>query len=595
MQFLFLLPLFLSYDSSRTTAILAFSISKSWNHHHRNHIDKNDLVLVPRAASSQRLFSTPQQKEVSLDLTTSTTSNSTTNCDTQNRKPWPTTIDRFDQDDWGWVYTTVPPEAVCLPYSQIQDTEGAIPPDLSGTFYRAGPGKFERNGRRYEHVLDGDGFLASFQIRNGEAFYQGRFIETEYYLAEEKADRSLFRNVFGNKPGGAWKNAFDLTLKNVANTNVIEWGKRLFVLWEGGRPYELDPATFEPLPMKQDGPFRDLGGNGLRGVTVDNGGSIDQLLNLGRFFTAHPHVDGDTLLAFKAAQNAQTNNIEMEFVQYDREWKELRSRMYEIEKAAAPPHDFAFSPTYYGFFQNSLALNSLTFILGLKAPTQAMELQLNAPAKFHVVSRNGGKDFTVELPKYFNVHMVPRIEEDGDMLTVYHNGWDLNDREYFPNMETVPFLGSWSGDYPDFETSVPRTLLFRTVIDTKQEQLVSHEEIVPGVVMEWPMQDGEHIYFGLASNRMENLPTTGVARLHPETRRLDYWYAESKIFVGEPMPVPKRDGDGSWLLALFYDNAKKRTSLAILDSEKVEDGPVARIHLPHHVSYGLHNWWSNDE
>ena len=28
------------------------------------------------------------------------------------------------------------------------------------------------------------------------------------------------------------KNAFDLYLKNPANTNVVEWGKRLLALWE---------------------------------------------------------------------------------------------------------------------------------------------------------------------------------------------------------------------------------------------------------------------------------------------------------------------------------------------------------------------------
>lgn len=32
--------------------------------------------------------------------------------------------------------------------------------------------------------------------------------------------------------GGFIANAFDLYLKNPANTNVVEWGKRLLALWE---------------------------------------------------------------------------------------------------------------------------------------------------------------------------------------------------------------------------------------------------------------------------------------------------------------------------------------------------------------------------
>ena len=43
----------------------------------------------------------------------------------------------------------------------------------------------------------------------------------------------MHRNTFGTqRPGGAIANAFDLQLKNPANTNVIEWGGRLLSLWE---------------------------------------------------------------------------------------------------------------------------------------------------------------------------------------------------------------------------------------------------------------------------------------------------------------------------------------------------------------------------
>ena len=33
----------------------------------------------------------------------------------------------------------------------------------------------------------------------------------------------------------------------------------------------------------------------MRGVTIDNGGMMDQIVNTGRAFTAHPHeIDNDT-------------------------------------------------------------------------------------------------------------------------------------------------------------------------------------------------------------------------------------------------------------------------------------------------------------
>ena len=52
---------------------------------------------------------------------------------------------------------------------------------------------------------------------------------------EAAADAVLYRNTFGTqprKPLGPWQNAFDLFLKNPANTNVVLWGDRLLALWE---------------------------------------------------------------------------------------------------------------------------------------------------------------------------------------------------------------------------------------------------------------------------------------------------------------------------------------------------------------------------
>ena len=54
-------------------------------------------------------------------------------------------------------------------------------------------------------------------------------------IHEEKASAIRYRNTFGTqRVGGFIANAFDLYLKNPANTNVVEWGKRLLALWEVG-------------------------------------------------------------------------------------------------------------------------------------------------------------------------------------------------------------------------------------------------------------------------------------------------------------------------------------------------------------------------
>jgi all-trans-8'-apo-beta-carotenal 15,15'-oxygenase len=543
----------------------------------------------------------------SAEFTTTTTTVTTDEQSTQNTskhdQPWilnPQYAGDYDQDrDWGFVYSSVPEQASGT--YEVTEIEGDIPSDLFGTtYYKIGPGKFERNGKQYEHVLDGDGFVVSFRIdKNGKVTYTGRFVETEYYQREEDVNKVCYRNVFGTQPlGGPLTNMFNLQLKNVANTNILAWGSRLFALWEAGRPYELDPITLETLPLAKDGPFANLGDLdcNLRGVTIDNG-LLDKLVKVGRFFTAHPHVvDENTLVAFNAAQNPQKQSMDMEFLEYDRHWNVKNSSRYQIPDATAAPHDFAVGEEFYGFIQNKIDVNTLPYLLGMKGPAQVMQLQLKQDAILHLVprtSRNKEKAIQVAIPPYFAIHNLARLEESEDLVTMYSNGWDLQDSRFFPrDKESVPFLGSWSGQYPDFDVVTPAKF-FKTIVNCTTETLVSHEEIMPGMVMEFQSQDEKDpkfSYISISTYGGESIPGVGIARVNVQSHEVDHWWAENKIFTGEVLPVPKENTTtGSWLVGLIYDSGKRRTSLAILDSERISEGPVARIHLPHHVSYGLHS------
>lgn len=63
------------------------------------------------------------------------------------------------------------------------------------------------------------------------------FVSCSELAKEEEANAVLYRNTFGTQPRralGPLQNAFDLYLKNPANTNVVLWGDRLLALWEVG-------------------------------------------------------------------------------------------------------------------------------------------------------------------------------------------------------------------------------------------------------------------------------------------------------------------------------------------------------------------------
>ena len=86
------------------------------------------------------------------------------------------------------------------------------------------------------------------------------------YKSEVGHQKILFRGSFGTqKPGGARRNAFDIFMKNAANTNVIYFQGRLLALFEAAQPVAMNPYSLKTL-----GPDL-LGGNIKPGASFDFG------------------------------------------------------------------------------------------------------------------------------------------------------------------------------------------------------------------------------------------------------------------------------------------------------------------------------------
>lgn len=129
----------------------------------------------------------------------------------------------------------------------LKASTGCIPADLKGTLYRNGPGRLERGGHWVHHPFDGDGMITALRFEGGGLSLSNRFVRTEGWLAEEKAGKPLYRGVFGTqKPGGLLANAFDVRLKNIANTHVVKLGDQLLALWEASSPTPSIPTPSRP-------------------------------------------------------------------------------------------------------------------------------------------------------------------------------------------------------------------------------------------------------------------------------------------------------------------------------------------------------------
>ncbi|NCQ05754.1 MAG: Apocarotenoid-15,15'-oxygenase, partial [Cyanobacteria bacterium] len=66
-----------------------------------------------------------------------------------------TTSKSYSLKDWQQGYESQPQE---FEYG-IDDIEGEIPLDLSGTLYRNGPGLLDVHGTPLQHPFDGDGMI----------------------------------------------------------------------------------------------------------------------------------------------------------------------------------------------------------------------------------------------------------------------------------------------------------------------------------------------------------------------------------------------------------------------------------------------------
>mmetsp|Transcript_88776 Transcript_88776/g.177513 ORF Transcript_88776/g.177513 Transcript_88776/m.177513 type:complete len:772 (+) Transcript_88776:103-2418(+) len=422
---------------------------------------------------------------------------------------------------------------------EVDEVEGEIPLELAGgELFRAGPGRFERGGRRYEHVLDGDGYalkLAFFDKEEEEGKgsppddaaaagasaigggagescprrvgcrVKGRFVRTRCFEEEEASGEIRFRNTFGSQPssptplsasdatgvlGGLRKitaavdsmskNAFNLELKNVANTNAQYWGGRLLMCWEAGMPHELDPNTLLTQgPTDLDG-FTQLG-NGGRSPPVDTGSQqANALLGFGgTAFTAHPHVDPikKRLVGWGWTNVAKTNSMRIKVAEWDENWQlACASTSFLMRGCTLAPHDFALSASYAVFVENRMAMDMAPYLLGLKGPAQVLTMQPELPVRLHVKRRaahssgaglteeeEGEADFVLDCPSWFCIHLSHATQSaDGRTLQLFGSGWPKQQRG--PNGEAPEFLGAWGGEAPVYDR-IPVTHFWRTTVE----------------------------------------------------------------------------------------------------------------------------------
>ena len=473
----------------------------------------------------------------------------------------------FDRADWASAFRNVLQELDVA----LEPSSGMVPQELAGTLYRNGPGRLERGGVWMHHPFDGDGMITALRFDDGALRLRNRFVRTEGFEAEEQAGKLLYRGVFGTqKPGGLMANAFDLRLKNIANTHVVRLGDQLLALWEASSPHALDPDSLE-----------------TRGLTL-----LDGVLAPGEAFSAHPRFDpghhGAPRMVTFGVKAGPTSSVRL--MEFDAAGALVADQRRSF-KGFAFLHDFAITPRWAVFLQNAVAFNPLPFVLGQKGAAQCLSSKPGQKGQFWLIPRSGdGDPVVVEAPEGFVFHHLNAYEDgaSGDVVVdsiVYAD---------FPSIG--PDVDFRSVDFQ----ALPEGQLQRCRIDPATGS-VRTELLEPRCcefAMVNPQRQGLEARYGwmaVTERERGNDPLQAIEKLDLSSGESRIWSAAPRGFVSEPVMVPhpeatEAEEDRGWVLVLVWNGARCASDLVILDAADLTE--VAVVPLPLAIPYGLHGSWS---
>ena len=484
----------------------------------------------------------------------------------------PSVASGYDRADWASAFRNV---GVELDGVELTAARGSIPPQLSGTLYRNGPGRLERGGQWVHHPFDGDGMITALRFAGGKATLRNRFVRTEGWLAEEQAGRFVYRGVFGTqKPGGVTANAFDLRLKNIANTHVVRLGDQLLALWEAAEPHALDPDTLETRGLSR------LGG----------------LLKKGEAFSAHPRFEpghqgnAPRMVTFGVKAGPSSTVRLMEF---DTDSGRLIAERRDSFKGFAFLHDFAITPNWAVFLQNAVAFNPLPYVMGQKGAAQCLASKPGEAGQFWLIPRPGrqgaaGRPIQVPAPEGFVFHHLNAFEDEA-------SGELVVDSIFY---DDFPSIGPET-DFReiDFDT-IPAGRLQRCRINPATGAVSTEllEQRCCEFAMVNPDRQGlpaRYAWMAVAGRERGNDPLQAIEKLDLVGGQRHVWSAAPRGFVSEPIMVPKSDAaaeDDGWVLVPVWNGTRCASDLVILNASDLSEQAV--VELPLAIPYGLHGSWA---
>lgn len=461
-----------------------------------------------------------------------------------------------------WAKAIAKP-ATEFPLTQLSIVSGKIPANLKGSLYRNGPARLERGGMQVGHWFDGDGAILAVHFAEGQARATYRYVQTEGYLAEEKANKLIYGN-YGMAPKGLWWNRFGKSSKNVANTSVIALPDKLLALWEGGLPHALDLETLETYGLEN-----------LEGLDHQ------------RSYSAHPKHDSETGEIFNFGVS-YGKNATLNLYRSDRNGKLIQKNQATLQ-GLPMIHDFVLAGDYLIFCVPPLRMNPFPVLLNLQSysdslawkPQEGTEILVFDRHNLELVSRN------IAEP-WFQWHFGNGYSDrDGNLVFDLIRYPDFATNQFLKEVATGKIKTPAKGTLWQMRLN-PQTGEF-----LETSQVLDRRSEFPIVA---PAQVGKNSrYTYLSVHHSEDQQTElfdAIARYDYQTNTVTEADLGTNRYPMEPLFAPDpTNPDKGYIITVIFDGDRECSEVWIFDSDQLDDEPICRLALPSIVPMGFHGTW----
>ncbi|MFT5209104.1 MAG: all-trans-8'-apo-beta-carotenal 15,15'-oxygenase [Flavobacterium sp.] len=445
---------------------------------------------------------------------------------------------------------------------------GKLPSNLSGTFYRNGPGRLKLGNKKVGHWFDGDGMLCAFTFKEGKVHFRNKFVRTPKYVKETESGKFEFRGFGTQRPGGILANAFRAPA-NPANTNSVFHGNKLLALNEGGKPFALDPNTLET-----EGEFDYDGQLGPMDVFSAHG-KIEP--KSGHYFNFGSGLD-ITLTGVKPRISLFAINPAGEL-----------HRKGIIPLDSFPfCHDYVITDRYAIYFINSIVMEGIMDVmLGRATIADCISYKKDTPMKIIVVDLNTFEEVQrFETSHGAMIHFGNAWQEGNELVIdgMYADNFEANEGlkdvfkiETFSGGEYRRYrlnLASGKIDHKVMTDTICEFPTFNPLSSGSQHDLTFTACSIP---------NGHNSFY----NGIQTINREGVQSL---VTLPPGYYGSEPLFAMANNSDDEKDG---YILELLYNAFEHRSELVIFAAIDITQ-ELCRVILPHHIPHQFHGFFTRE-